>query len=101
MADNGIKQGWKTTEFWTSLGGAGLGVAVLLGFFTGEEATGLMGSINEIVGGIMTIASTVGYALSRGSAKVQNINPEMLISVLAGLVEQPEVAKKIKEIAKD
>jgi len=95
-----VKPGWKTTEFWMSIGGAGLGVAMLFGVFTGEEASGILANLDGIVGGVMSIASIVGYALSRGNAKIQNIKPELLITLLSGLVDSPEVAKKIKKIAR-
>ncbi len=81
-----IKEGWKTTEFWTSLGTAGMGILVLLGVFTGQEANELIVISSNVIGGVMSIVPVVAYALSRGKAK-QSIDPQTLIALLGNLTK--------------
>jgi len=63
------KPGWKTTEFWTSLGASGVGILTTLGVLTPEQANTVVQAIGQIVGGILAVAPIVGYAISRGLAK--------------------------------
>ena len=71
MADEAtdVKPGWKTTEFWLSIVTAVLGIVVMLGYITPEQSTTLGTAISSIVGGVMTVISTIGYALSRAKTK--------------------------------
>lgn len=64
-----MKAGWKTTEFWASISTALIGVLVLFGFFTQADAGEFVNGVNNIVGGVMSIAPIIGYSLSRGRAK--------------------------------
>ncbi len=68
-----MKPGWKSTEFWASISTALLGVLVLFGFFTQAEAGEFANGVNNIVGGVMSIAPIIGYSLSRGRAKATSI----------------------------
>jgi len=71
-----MKSGWKTSEFWVSLVVKILGILVLTGVISpeqsevlAEQTDVLAGAIDQIIGGVMLSASTLGYSLSRGNAK--------------------------------
>ena len=71
-----MKAGYKTTEFWVTLGSQIVGMLLLLGVVTPEQhevlgiATGKAGGIaNEIIGIIAMVGSAFGYNVSRGMAK--------------------------------
>lgn len=80
--DNNIKSGWKTTEFWTSIGTVVVGLGVLFGAFTPAEASDLMLTVSKVVGGLMAIVPTVGYALSRAKSKQQPVDVIALLDFL-------------------
>lgn len=82
-----IKGGWRTTEFWTSVITALLGLGVLFGFFTVEETGQITGGLNQVVGGVMTIAPVIAYAWSRGKAK-SNIDLSSILELVNQLKEQ-------------
>ena len=79
------KPGYKTTEFWLSLVGALTGIAVLLGYLTPEESDTLNSNITSVIGGVLTVISTVGYALARAKTKTGSIDIQALIDALANL----------------
>ncbi len=61
-----MKPGYKTTEFWFSAVAALLGIA----FASGAIAEG--GSIDKVMGLAATVLSGLGYAVSRGAAKLND-----------------------------
>lgn len=88
-----IKSGWKTTEFWTSISSALVGLLFIFGIFTKEETTGILQATESIIGGVMMIVPTVAYAISRGKAKQGTIDMATLIEALSNIVveETPTV----------
>lgn len=59
----GAKPGYKTTEFWMST------VAMICGVLLASGAI-VEGSMTaQIVGGVMSVLTTLGYTASRGKAK--------------------------------
>ncbi len=79
------KPGYKTTEFWLSLIGALTGIAVLLGFVTPEESTQLNTTITAAVGGVMSVISIVGYAITRAKTKTEGTDLQAILDALAQL----------------
>lgn len=70
------KPGIKTTEFWMGLVlPQVLAMLALFGVFTPDQAEALQASATQIVGGIVSGASALGYNLARGQAK-KGIKPE-------------------------
>ena len=73
-----MKPGWKTTEFWVSVGSALVGLGISLGLITPEQGTTVnqgiaqtAAGVAQVIGGIMVVASGIGYAISRGLAKLK------------------------------
>ncbi len=64
-----IKAGIKTTEFWTSLIVQILGLLAVFGVFTPQEVSETSNAALQIVGGLMTVISNVGYSISRAKVK--------------------------------
>ena len=64
-----MKPGIKTSEFWKSIVMALIGLAVTLGWIKPEDATTLQTGVMQIVGGVIMVAPTVAYIISRGLAK--------------------------------
>lgn len=64
-----MKEGYKTTEFWTSLFAQLTGLAVLAGAIDTETATGLSSAVSQLAGALIAGAGALGYAISRGVAK--------------------------------
>lgn len=83
-----IKEGWKTTEFWTMLGTVFVGVLIVTGVMTTTNASNNLAFVNNIVGGLVTVASVVSYIWSRGKAKTPVVDAEKLVQDIAKLVEQ-------------
>ena len=67
--ENNVKPGWKSTEFYGKLLAQLIGLSVLFGVFTPEQAEILTNSVEMIVGGLLTAAPEIAYAISRGLAK--------------------------------
>lgn len=63
------KPTWKSTEFWFNMAGNVLGILVLLGIFSPEQASDMSLAISEIAGGIIVAVTNGTYAVSRGLAK--------------------------------
>lgn len=66
-----MKPGWKTSEFWLTLITQILGILQLAGVLKAEEAGPLSQGTGQIIGGLMTIGPPIGYAISRGIAKLK------------------------------
>ena len=84
-----VKPGWKTTEFWTSVASAVVGVLFLSGTFTQQEAQGISLAISNISGSLMVICPAIAYAISRGKAKENPMNLEAILNLLGGVVQTP------------
>jgi hypothetical protein len=91
-----IKPGWKTTEFWVSIGGAIAGLGVLTGMFTPEESEQINASMTTIIGGVMTVVSVIGYALTRGKAKQGTLDIQTILKVISTFssVEETDIEEK-------
>lgn len=68
-----MKNGIKTTEFWSSLAASGFGILTTLGLFTQAQAGEMTQAVTAIAGAIITAVPIVGYAISRGKAKAGEI----------------------------
>ncbi|MFC1453668.1 hypothetical protein ACFLQL_00625 [Verrucomicrobiota bacterium] len=66
---NTLKPGMKTSEGWLSIVVAVLGLATTLGYVTPEQSSQLATAIPQVVGGIVTIATVLGYIVSRTKLK--------------------------------
>ena len=64
-----MKSGYKTTEFWISLGTSVVGLLVLLGIITPDKSTEIMTIIQQVLAVAMIVLPQFGYTLSRGKAK--------------------------------
>lgn len=82
-----IKEGWRTTEFWTSIITALLGLGVVFGFITTEETGKMREGLDQLVGGVMTVVPIVAYSWSRGRAK-SNIDLSSILELVKQLKEQ-------------
>ena len=76
-----MKPGYKTTEFWVTLITQILGILQMFGVIKPEEAVGLTQGTGQIVGGVMTVAPAIGYAISRGRAK-QKATQALVLALL-------------------
>tara|TARA_Y100000593_G_scaffold95087_1_gene199426 strand:+ start:37199 stop:37408 length:210 start_codon:yes stop_codon:yes gene_type:complete len=65
---NEIKPGWKTTEFWLTLG------TVLASLLWGADVLDpdAGGTVNKVFGFVVAALGAVGYTVSRGLAKKGN-----------------------------
>lgn len=63
------KPGIRTTEFWLALAGQAVGMLVLFGVFSPEQATEMQSAMSQLAGAIVTGGSALGYAIGRGIAK--------------------------------
>jgi hypothetical protein len=68
MSDK-AKPGYKTTEFWSAVITQVLGLLMLLGILEPSQGSSLGGGEAQAIGGLMAGLSTLGYSLSRGTAK--------------------------------
>ncbi len=66
-----MKTGWKTTEFWSAVVSQIVGLLIVLGILTPDIADVFKDATAQIVGGIIMAVSGVGYAISRGLAKLK------------------------------
>lgn len=64
-----IKSGWKTTEFWISLGTLACGGLLLFGVISAEQQSALVDAVGKIAGAVISVLAAFGYSLSRGIAK--------------------------------
>jgi len=64
-----MKQGYKTTEFWTSLFAQLAGLAVIFGVADADSANAICMAASQIAGAVVAGAGALGYAFSRGKAK--------------------------------
>jgi len=67
--NNTIKSGVKTTEFWVSLATSIFGVLVTLGYFSADQATDLVNTVQQFAGAVITAVTAASYGISRGLAK--------------------------------
>lgn len=89
------KAGIKTTEFWLTLIVSGLGTAVLLGYMPKEIADQAQKGVEQIIGGIMTLAPVIAYIISRGITKSRTITEVKTTVIDTGT--QPYGATKTEE----
>ncbi len=89
-----LKEGWKTTEFWASVSTSIVGLGVIFGLFTPEEATNIVVAISQVVGGCITVAPIVAYAITRGNAK-SGVALESLMGYLSSFVPQSTDQTKV------
>jgi len=61
---SGTKPGFKTTEFWLST------IAVVLGIVLASGAVTDGGIVAQIVGGVLSVLSSLGYTAARTKVKV-------------------------------
>lgn len=64
-----MKPGYKTTEFWISLGTSVVGLLVLSGVLTPDKSSEIMVVLEQALAVAMIILPQFGYTLSRGKAK--------------------------------
>lgn len=94
---NKLKTGLLTTEFWITLATSATGIAVVLGYLTPVEADELIKAIAQVIGGLLTIISTVGYIYGRVALKRQELQNSSQNSTLPASTpmgptsEMPEV----------
>jgi len=67
-----MKSGWRTTEFWTSVGTSIVGILVVLGWITPDFQQDMPGLIEKLTGGVISIVSVVSYIWSRTKVKSSN-----------------------------
>jgi len=65
MADNNVKPGWKTTEFWISVIVAVCSLAWGAGVVDPEG----VGNADKVFGFVCSAMAALGYSVSRGLAK--------------------------------
>tara|TARA_B100000700_G_C14536269_1_gene619896 strand:- start:117 stop:320 length:204 start_codon:yes stop_codon:yes gene_type:complete len=65
MADNNVKPGWKTTEFWISVIVAVCSLAWGAGVVDPEGAS----NADKVFGFVCSAMAALGYSVSRGLAK--------------------------------
>lgn len=63
------KPGWKTTEFWGSLGAELFGALTVLGITTPEVQSSIVEAIGMITGGIIMVIPAIGYIFGRSKVK--------------------------------
>jgi hypothetical protein len=87
-----VKPGYKTTEFWMSIGTTIAGILVILGWITPEMQQQLPEIIGKASGGIIALVSLISYIWSRTSVKNSEtkkaVNPTE-----APLVERGDIVK--------
>jgi len=66
---NTLKSGIKTSEGWLTVVVAVLGLFTTLGYITPDQASELTTAIPQVIGGIVTIVTTVAYIWSRTKLK--------------------------------
>ena len=60
-----MNSGWQTSEFWVSTMTSIFGMLVLMGKLTQTEADTLTKAITAAAGAVVTIASMLGYIITR------------------------------------
>lgn len=73
------KPGHKTTEFYLTLLGALLGLCLALGWITPDQQAGILAQADRIIGGILALASILGYTLGRSSVKKAETNARAMV----------------------
>ena len=69
-----MNKAWQTTEFWVTLITNGIGVAVLCGAINATEGEELGNALKAIAGGVITIATSLGYIKHRTNLKMAKIS---------------------------
>ena len=64
-----IKPGYKTTEFWLTLIPYVVGILMAFGVLSVDQAEAIKQGSTQIIGGLFTVLSALGYSVSRGLAK--------------------------------
>ena len=63
------KPQYKTSEFWIALITNVLGMLVMTGVISTEESQKITSNLQPVIGGIISIASTLGYIFARVQIK--------------------------------
>lgn len=77
----GIKEGYKTTEFWMAISANILGILVIFGMLTPVDSSGLIVMLEKIIGALMISLPSFGYTLSRGKTKAAASIAEKIMGV--------------------
>ena len=94
---NKPKAGVKTSEFWVVLANNVVGVLVMLGYLSPDQATEFTQALMSVIGGLVVMVSTIVYIVSRIKLKQnspQNSTPESILPVKYGpnqAVDMPEL----------
>jgi hypothetical protein len=86
-----MKKSWKTTEFWAMLVTNVMGVLVLLGVIGSEQGEEIGNALKAIAGGIVSIATTLGYMKSRTEVKKARVEALSSWNVPFDKADTPEV----------
>ena len=68
-----MKAGWKTTEFWKALVTNVMGLLLLFGVVGPDTHDTVLAATTALAGAVISAAATVGYSMSRGSAKSNQV----------------------------
>ena len=71
MSEIDDKPGWKTSEFWTTIGTTLINVLAMTGMFTAKEAGELMQVIPIISGSLGQAIITMSYVFARSKVKLR------------------------------
>lgn len=67
-----MKSGWKTSEFWVSIGASLLGIMVVMGWITTDVQSELLVAIEKIAGGVIAAVAAISYIFSRTKVKASD-----------------------------
>ncbi len=85
------KAGFLTSEFWLTIGSAVTGILVMLGYLTPQQADDFTSAVVAVVGGLVTISTTVVYIVGRVQLKrEQGVSGSQTPQVLEGIPDQPQ-----------
>ena len=69
-----MKKSVKSSEFWIALVTNLVGIAVIMGSFTDEQGAEITKSAQAIIGGVIAIATSLGYIKARVEIKKARAN---------------------------
>ena len=80
-----IKTGVLTSEFWLALATTVTGVLVTLGYLSPEQSDEFVRAVVAVMGGLVTITSTIAYLYGRVALKREQIrNGSPITTLLEG-----------------
>lgn len=71
------KPNYKTSEFWIALITNVIGMLVMTGVISTEESQKITSNLQPVIGGIISIASTLGYIFAR--VQIKGIRAQMVM----------------------